>query len=149
MICEGSGGYDFKNYTHDYKFKGYEVWVNKKDISAKELNGYLAKYVKKNKPSYAIKDKSYKDVFDQFSKFLEQRDIEPNEINLGTIIIDEPELGLHPAALDVLADIIHATAKETQVICSTQSVAFANLFAPEDFIVVDAEDGQENGHMFA
>jgi len=58
-----------------------------------------------------------------------------------TIILDEPELGLHPAALDILADIIHATAKKTQVICSTQSVAFANLFAPEDFIVVDAEDG--------
>ena len=61
-----------------------------------------------------------------------------------TIIIDEPELGLHPAALDVLADIIHATARETQVICSTQSVAFANLFAPEDFIVVDIEDGVSN-----
>jgi len=58
-----------------------------------------------------------------------------------TIIIDEPELGLHPAALSVLADIINATAKNTQVICSTQSVAFANHFAPEDFIVVDAENG--------
>jgi len=58
-----------------------------------------------------------------------------------TIILDEPELGLHPAALDVLADIIHATAKSTQVICSTQSVAFANLFAPKAFIVADTEDG--------
>jgi len=59
----------------------------------------------------------------------------------ATIILDEPELGLHPAALDVLADIIHATSKDTQVICSTQSVAFANLFAPEEFIVTDLEDG--------
>ena len=67
--------------------------------------------------------------------------LQPASRRPGTIIIDEPELGLHPAALNILADIIHATAKETQVICSTQSVAFANLFAPEDFIVVDAEDG--------
>ena len=67
--------------------------------------------------------------------------LQPESHRPDTIILDEPELGLHPAALDVLADIIHATAKETQVICSTQSVAFANLFAPEDFIVVDAEDG--------
>ncbi len=59
----------------------------------------------------------------------------------NTIILDEPELGLHPAALDVLGDIIKVTAKETQVICSTQSVAFANLFEPENFVVVDAEDG--------
>jgi len=58
-----------------------------------------------------------------------------------TIILDEPELGLHPAALEVLGDIIHSTAKETQVICSTQSVAFANLFSAEDFIVVDAKEG--------
>lgn len=67
--------------------------------------------------------------------------LQPASLRPSTIILDEPELGLHPAALNTLADIIHATAKETQVICSTQSVAFANFFAPEDFIVVDAEDG--------
>lgn len=67
--------------------------------------------------------------------------LQPASRRPDTIILDEPELGLHPAALRVLADIIHATARETQVICSTQSVAFANLFAPEDFIVVDAEEG--------
>lgn len=67
--------------------------------------------------------------------------LQPASRRPRTIILDEPELGLHPAALNILADIIKTTAKETQVICSTQSVAFANLFAPEDFIVVDAEDG--------
>ena len=67
--------------------------------------------------------------------------LQPKSRRPDTIILDEPELGLHPAALDVLADIIHATAKDTQVICSTQSVSFANLFAPEEFIVADAEEG--------
>ena len=67
--------------------------------------------------------------------------LQPKSGRPHTIILDEPELGLHPAALDVLADMIHATSKETQVICSTQSVAFANLFAPEDFVVADARDG--------
>ena len=67
--------------------------------------------------------------------------LQPDLQRPDTIILDEPELGLHPAALDVLADIIHATAKETQVICSTQSAAFANLFTLKDFIVVDAKDG--------
>jgi len=70
--------------------------------------------------------------------------LQPVSRRPDTIILDEPELGLHPAALNVLADIIRATAKETQVICSTQSAAFANLFEPEDFIVVDAEDGISN-----
>lgn len=67
--------------------------------------------------------------------------LQPESHRPDTIILDEPELGLHPAALDVLADIIYATAKDTQVICSTQSVTFANLFAPEEFIVADAENG--------
>lgn len=67
--------------------------------------------------------------------------LQPASCRPDTIILDEPELGLHPAALAVLADIIQTTAKETQVICSTQSVEFANFFTPKDFIVVDAEDG--------
>ena len=67
--------------------------------------------------------------------------LQPQSCRPDTIILDEPELGLHPAALEVLADIIRATAKETQVICSTQSVAFANLFDPKEFIVTDEEHG--------
>lgn len=67
--------------------------------------------------------------------------LQPTLYMKDTIIIDEPELGLHPAALNVLADIIHEVSKTTQIICTTQSVTFANLFAPEDFIVVDAVDG--------
>jgi len=63
--------------------------------------------------------------------------LQPTDLKPDTIILDEPELGLHPAALSILGDIIHSVAKETQVICSTQSVTFANLFQPEDFIVVD------------
>ena len=59
----------------------------------------------------------------------------------GTIILDEPELGLHPAALCVLADIIRSISVETQVICSTQSVVFANFFSPEDFVVTDLKEG--------
>jgi len=67
--------------------------------------------------------------------------LQPSFLRPDTIILDEPELGLHPAALDILADIVRATSKDTQVICSTQSVAFANQFEPEDFIVVDSKDG--------
>ena len=67
--------------------------------------------------------------------------LQPSSLGPSAIILDEPELGLHPAALEVLADIIESVAGETQVICSTQSVAFSNLFAPENFIVVDERDG--------
>ncbi|MDQ6961022.1 MAG: AAA family ATPase [Mariprofundaceae bacterium] len=67
--------------------------------------------------------------------------LQPSILRPDTIILDEPELGLHPAALEVLADIIRAVSVETQVICSTQSVTFANQFSSADFIVVDADNG--------
>ena len=67
--------------------------------------------------------------------------LQPEWLRPHTIVLDEPELGLHPAALEVLVEIIRSVSKKTQIICSTQSVVFANHFQPEDFIVVDQEKG--------
>lgn len=67
--------------------------------------------------------------------------LQPQNLRPKTILLDEPELGLHPAALEVLAEIIKVTARQNQVICSTQSITFANQFKAKDFIVVDQEDG--------
>ena len=64
--------------------------------------------------------------------------LQPNLPNL--ILIDEPELGLHPAAIAVLAGLIKKASKHTQVIVSTQSVNLVNEFEPEDIIVVDRKE---------
>jgi predicted ATPase len=58
----------------------------------------------------------------------------------ATIIIDEPELGLHPAAIQVLAGLIRSVSKKSQVIISTQSVTLINQFVPEDLIIVEREN---------
>jgi predicted ATPase len=60
-----------------------------------------------------------------------------------TILIDEPELGLHPYAVTVLADLLRSAAERTQVIVSTQSVTLVNQLSPEDIVVVDRE-GRES-----
>ncbi len=60
----------------------------------------------------------------------------------ATILIDEPELGLHPYAITVLAALIQSAAEKTQVIISTQSVPLVNQFGPEDIIVVDRVKGK-------
>lgn len=60
----------------------------------------------------------------------------------STLIIDEPELGLHPYALSVLASLFkQAAAKGVQVIVSTQSALLVDDFQPEDVIVVDRREG--------
>lgn len=59
-----------------------------------------------------------------------------------TIIIDEPELGLHPFAIAKLAGLLcSAAARGTQVIAATQSVALIDNFAPEDVVAVDLVEG--------
>ncbi len=60
-----------------------------------------------------------------------------------TIIIDEPELGLHPTAIAKLAGLVKsAAAKGCQVILATQSTDLISHFEPEDIITVDQIDGE-------
>lgn len=59
----------------------------------------------------------------------------------STIIIDEPELGLHPYAITLLGALLRSASKRMQVIVSTQSVPLVNEFEIEDLIVVDREQG--------
>lgn len=57
------------------------------------------------------------------------------------IIIDEPELGLHPEALEALAELIHRCSSRTQFILATQSPSFADFFEPEQILTVTRVDG--------
>jgi len=59
------------------------------------------------------------------------------------IIVDEPELGLHPYALNVIAALFKKASHHTQVLVSTQSSTFLDSFDPEDIVVVNRE-GQES-----
>ncbi len=58
------------------------------------------------------------------------------------IIIDEPELGLHPYAISVLAGLLRSVSRQAQIIVSTQSVTLVDHLEPECVIVVDREEGQ-------
>lgn len=60
----------------------------------------------------------------------------------ATILIDEPELGLHPYALSVLAQLIQSAAERTQVVISTQSPTLLDHFEPENIVVVNRRDGR-------
>lgn len=60
-----------------------------------------------------------------------------------TIIIDEPELGLHPSAIAKLAGMIKSVSdRDCQVIVATQSTDLISHFLPEDIITVDQLDGE-------
>lgn len=65
----------------------------------------------------------------------------------SVIIIDEPELGLHPFAIGKLASMIQAASSKSQIIVATQSPGLISKFKPEDIVVIDRSI-EENQTVF-
>ena len=58
----------------------------------------------------------------------------------GVILLDEPDFGLHPAAIQIVAGLLKKASPLSRLIVSTQSVNLVSAFLPEDIIVVEFED---------
>lgn len=58
------------------------------------------------------------------------------------ILLDEPELGLHPAAVALLAELLSSASERAQVLVATQSVTLIDSLEPKDVWVVEREDNQ-------
>ena len=65
--------------------------------------------------------------------------LQPEETLPDVLILDEPELGLHPYAITVVGGLIGAVSKGIQVVVATQSTALVDCFEPEDIVVVERE----------
>jgi predicted ATPase len=68
--------------------------------------------------------------------------LQPEDDLPDVVVLDEPELGLHPHALEMIAGLIRAASTQTQVICATQSQNLLNFFDPSEVITVETHDGQ-------
>ena len=67
--------------------------------------------------------------------------LQPPQYRPSAILIDEPELGLHPYAITLLGSLMKQASSETQVIVSSQSSLLLDQFEPEDVLVADRVDG--------
>jgi len=66
--------------------------------------------------------------------------LQPDSMRPSLILLDEPEIGLHPAAIALLAEMIQSAASSSQLIVSTQSPLLLDYFAPEDVLVTGRDD---------
>ena len=67
--------------------------------------------------------------------------LQPVSLRPSVILLDEPELGLHPYAVTILASLVRQASVETQVVFATQSTLLLDQFQPEDVLVADRVDG--------
>ena len=68
--------------------------------------------------------------------------LQPTEFQPDTILIDEPELGLHPYALALLASLFKQAAETRQLIVSTQSAELISGLEPQHIVVVDRQGAE-------
>ena len=73
----------------------------------------------------------------------------PPEMLPDVLLLDEPELGLHPAAVALIGGMIQALAKERQVIVATQSPLLVDEFALDEIFVLNLVDGRTEFNKLA
>lgn len=66
--------------------------------------------------------------------------LQPDELAPTTVIIDEPELGLHPKAIAFLGEMLESRKDAFQIIVSTQSPELLTAVSPEEVIVTEQSD---------
>jgi predicted ATPase len=66
--------------------------------------------------------------------------LQPQDLLPKFIVLDEPELGLHPVAIAELAGMIRAASQKTQILAATQSTRLVDEFLPEDLMIVEWDE---------
>lgn len=67
--------------------------------------------------------------------------LQPKDQMPSVILVDEPELGLHPSAIHLLYSMIRSASSNVQVIISTQSPILLDYFDPSEVLVAEQIDG--------
>lgn len=68
--------------------------------------------------------------------------LQPENSLPPVILLDEPELGLHPHAIEILCGMLAGASVDCQIVLATQSVELVNQFDPEDIIVVSRQESR-------
>ena len=67
--------------------------------------------------------------------------MQPESLRPKVILLDEPELGLHPYAITLLASMLRQASIDSQIIVATQSSILLDHFEPEDVLVAERVAG--------
>ena len=107
------------------------------DFYLEPENGYISlKWMDSSANDYVLSADQFSDGSIRFIA-LATLLLQPVETMPFVIIIDEPELGLHPYAIDQLNEMIKDASRHAQIIVATQSTAIIDGFSADDITVID------------
>ena len=66
----------------------------------------------------------------------------PREMLPDVLLLDEPELGLHPVAVALIGNMVKALAGDLQIIVATQSPLLVDVFDLDEIIVLDLHNSR-------
>ena len=66
--------------------------------------------------------------------------LQPPSLLPSFIVIDEPELGLHPSAAAILAGMIRTASQSAQLLIATQSTRLVDEFSAEELLIVERDE---------
>lgn len=69
--------------------------------------------------------------------------LQPEHMMPSIMLFDEPELGLHPAAINLIAELLKGAAEKRQIIVATQSPILISQYEPEDIIVIERSENAD------
>ncbi len=70
----------------------------------------------------------------------------PLEMLPNVLLLDEPELGLHPAAIALVGAMIKSLAVDRQIVVATQSPLLVDAFDLDEITVLELQDGRTTLH---
>lgn len=131
------------NYQESYeRIVNYirEIVPQFKDFYLEPDNGYVSlKWIDSSANDYVLSADQFSDGSIRFIA-LATLLLQPEETMPRVIIIDEPELGLHPYAIDQLTEMIKDASLHAQIIVATQSPALIDGFEASDVTIVERDE---------
>lgn len=111
-----------------------------KDFYLEPEHGYISlKWIDTSLNDYVLSADQFSDGSIRFIS-LATLLLQPEETMPSVIIIDEPELGLHPYAVDQLTEMIKDASKHVQVIIATQSPSIIDGFRADDVLIIERDE---------
>ncbi len=136
-----------ENYKNNYnKIVNYikDVVPQFQDFYLEPTNGFISlRWMDNSATDYRFNAYQFSDGSIRFIA-LATLLLQPQQTMPNVIIIDEPELGLHPYAIDQLAEMIKDASKYAQIIIATQSKDLVEHFDIDNISIVEMNNDTQS-----